>query len=171
MISDDATIEFITGITSTYNTYEFVLAGVTPASDGVDFNLSISDDGGVSWEAGATDYSYASGSVYSSGSTGVDATNGNTETSGVPVTAGLVNGAAAGENMSGTIRMYEPASASLYCLFQTQLALMETTANRIRVMSGMGSSNAAAAVNGVRFNFSTGNFDGGRISLFGIKHT
>ena len=168
VISGDATIDFVTGIDDTYETYEFVLSGVVPANDGVDLYLAYSDDAGVSWEAGASDYSYATGS---NTSVPAEANNGNTTLATGVLTPSVIIGSAAGEHISGTIRMHGPANTDVNTLWETRLVMMETTANRVRSLHGVLSANVTTAVDGVQFLFSAGNLESGRITLFGIKHT
>lgn len=157
--STSATLDFTTGIDDTYDVYLFELVNITPASDGVELNLRISQDSGSTWKASANNYEWRQ-----------DMTSGSSSTSATEIQIGENLGNAAAESYCGTVRLYNPSNTTKHKLF----AGMSTHWNNagttlLELQACAGSYNAdTAAINGVQFLMSSGNIASGTIYLYGV---
>jgi len=167
--SSSATLDFTTNLTSTYDAYLFVLAGLIPQTNAQDLWIRISTDGGGTWKSGGTDYRYMSLLLgYATGGTNslaaaqlqVNATG-----------AGTTNiSNAAGNTINGCIYLFNPAVAT-FPAFSMNLCFVDSAAGYEVTSVGSGAYNTAAAINGVRFLMSSGNITSGVIRLYGIKNS
>jgi len=150
--SNSPSLDFTTGINSTYDEYIFVFIGIIPATNGVNGWIRVSQDGGSTWKSGATDYDNAAAQIATSGT--------------------LTN--ASTDGLSGEIKLWKPSSTAIHKQFspyyrnvmQTQGGVLSTSLN----WGGVFSLNANA-VNGVRFMMSSGNIASGSILMYGKKKT
>lgn len=152
--SASATLDFTTSIDSTYNLYAFVMDALKPASDGIALYMRTSANSGSSWDSGVSDYAFQN--AYSWGSS----TNNSSIVTGASDVGNSTN-----EFTNGTIFCYNP-SAAQYCLFQG-INVGQSSATTPSQATMMGARRSAAAVNGVRFYFQTGNIASGTIKLYG----
>ena len=56
--SASAQVDFTSGITSAYSEYVLKMIDVVPATNGTNLNFRVSEDGGATFKAGASDYAY-----------------------------------------------------------------------------------------------------------------
>src|SRR4249920_2654704 len=68
-----ASVDFTSGIDATYDEYEFRLAGVATSIVDTQLQMRVSNNGGSSWNSGASDYVYA---YHRSDSFGTDSAGG-----------------------------------------------------------------------------------------------
>lgn len=163
-----ATVDFASGIDSTYD--EYILRGwLQPATDQVDLWLRFSDDGGVTYEADAADYGYGAGGNsdsasyhLGSGSSGADQIRLTTSS-----TTDLV-GNASTEYIQFKITFAKPDSTSLNKLVLFDCAWLDT-ATQVNRSYGAAQMIATAAANGARLLFSSGNVAAGFVELIGVK--
>ena len=177
--SNVTTVAITSGITSTYGEYIFGFYNVNPASDGnVFFQWNASVDGGSNY---LTTTSAASGWItthfnsYHDDGTSATATaldyqssydrpvgTNKTDTILMP---GIGNGA--DECGSGVLHLFNPSSSTYVKHFLFQNAQHQ---NEDRASSNFvaGYINHTSAVNAVRFNMSSGNFDA-TIKMWGVK--
>jgi hypothetical protein len=167
----DATATFTSShITSTYKEYMFVFNNIHPETNqkylrfhpsidnGSNYNLSLTsamftayhrEDGG-----GLTALEYASGFDTASGSTHyISADTGSNNDDGV----------------SGIMRLYNPSSTTFvkHYHIQTVTSSGDGTQYAYNVL-GSGYVNTTSAVNNVKFDFNSGEIQGGTIDLFGV---
>jgi len=164
--SNSASISFTTGIDSTYKEYQFYFINLAPRTDNVNFTFNLSTDSGSNYNVTKT-------------TTAFEAYHGEADTYGVLAYAGfslaqstafqtLMNdlGNGADENNSGTLALFNPSSTTYVKHFFTQ-----TSRNAHNDIAGnqfvAGYGNTTSAVNAVRFQMSSGNFDG-TILMYGI---
>jgi hypothetical protein len=166
-----SSIEFTSGIDSTYETYMFLLEGITNDStlDGSQsvLQLDVSSDGGTSYginaySATSANYSINGGQAlsYLSALDSVNSTN--------PVSlSGYGETGDTGYNNSGTVYLHNPTSSTL-----TKYAVGRIS---YKNSGGVGDLLSAARfdyssdIDAVKFKLSTGNFTAGSISLYGVK--
>ena len=145
-----ASINFTSGIDSTYDVYCFVIAGLHPANDAVDLKMLASTDGGSSYLTsgylGAATISFG----ISQGMGGV--------------------GNANDEGVSGRSYLYIPSNTSLVTMQEHTIISKNSGGNAADAHDGS-LYNSASAVDAVQFKFSGGNIDSGRITLYGIAHS
>jgi hypothetical protein len=166
--SNSASISFTTGITSTYKEYQFYFVNINPATNDVRFQFNLSTDGGSNYNVTKTStyfiaYGDEGGSDVGLGySVGEDLAQG---TGFQTLAQGIGNGA--DESASGTLQIFNPSSTTYVKHFIGRLSNYEN-ANRIFDCFSAGYGNTTSAINAVRFQMSSGNFDG-KILMFGIN--
>lgn len=166
--SSSATLDFDSGIDSTYDDYILVCKGLTPATDDVQLLARIAT-AGPTWQAGAGAYQWG-GSVVSIGGT----VAGDGSSSGGPTTAMCLNGSAtskvgsaSGEGVDLVIRFSAPAGSNRK-RFAWQ-GVFTTAAGNDAAVSGAGSYGSTTAIVGVRLLFSSGNIASGSATLYGVR--
>lgn len=159
--ANDASLDFVTGIDATYDAYLFVLTNIAPATDNDDLQLLVDSDGGASFETSGYQYH---GRSYSASLDAPAISRSETGTR-FAITGGSV-GSAAGEAVSGTIFVHDPADATEPVKVDSALTYA-TGAGVMQAhrMAGL----AIAAVDAFQFKFGTGNIASGAIALYGLK--
>jgi hypothetical protein len=125
--------------------------------------LRTSTNAGSSYDAGASDYSWAFSNINDS-STVSD--NGATASTSPQVGTSLGN--ASTKSFSGEIKLYKPTSAAFHTLFQFDGVYVSAANSTIRVY-GIGRRLTAADVDAIRFVMSAGNIAEGDFALYGIR--
>lgn len=163
--SNDATVEFSSGIDSTYDEYIVSLLGVVPALDEKGFWLRTGGDGGASFDSGASDYQWVN--HYAQHNT--SGSSGNTSDSEIQLagmTSVIVGSAANESGVNGHIHLIRPA-ASTYTDIWGQVGF-ETPDGELATQQVAGQRQAAAAVDAIQFLFSSGNIESGEFKLYGV---
>lgn len=162
--SASASLDFTEFDASRFDSYVFVLQNLRPANDNVEFFARLSNNGGSSYNAGGSDYSWTSiGLVHDASPLSKGASVGD---SAVRVAqTGVGNGA--NEGVNGTVRLFAPGEA-----LRTRMTFDVTVTNQTGpelFMTGSGVRLAAQADNAIRFLFSTGNVGSGSIIMYGLR--
>lgn len=160
--SSSSSLDF-TGIDGTFNKYLLDLSDIVPATDGAIPYIRISDDGGVTFENGASAYNYEQGQIASGSFTGATAT-----TTQISLSPNSGVGNATSEGLSGRVYMETPATAARKTSFNWFLSLNSGT-GAIRSIWGNGQYQTAVATNGVQLLFSSGNIASGTVTLYGLR--
>lgn len=163
--SNVATVDFDSGIDSTYRDYLITISDMVCATDGTELLVRVSDDGGATWEADAGDYRWSdwrwneTGGSINTGSASATEMN-------LMTTAALGNDT--GEALSGWIKFFNPSgsSRSKYFLW---FIVFRSNEGKLTVVTGGGCLNATTAIQGVRFLMSSGNISSGTFKLYGLK--
>jgi len=165
--SGDSSIDFVTSIDSTYDSYEIHLLNIVPANDNVILYLRTSTDAST-FDAGASDYSW--GFIHNSAISTV-AGSGDISSTHIPI-AGSGGGVGSDTNelgVSGKLTLVRPSEATY-----TQVVFVgmhnQFTPFHTPIVLG-GARNSAADVNGIRFIFSAGDVESGLFTLYGIKRS
>lgn len=142
-----------------YRKYRLELENVYCSSDGFTLRMRTSTDGGSTFDSGASNYGYAYGA---SGTYGpVSNTGTYIETSSNMV------GSATDEGLWGEIDFNDPLNASLKTFARWQIFGRIYNSAAANIITGAGYRDSAADVDTVQLYFSSGNFAGGKIRLFG----
>ena len=159
--SASATLDFTTGLTSTYNLYVFIFDRVLNATNTQEFLVRTSTDGGSTYDAGASDYAY---SLESNNLTINDITNDNGA-----LGINVIN--TAGETgVSGFVYLFSPSDATR-CMMVGRTGFYDNTDFQETCMVSSNVRHATANVDAVRFFYSSGNITSGTIYLYGIAKT
>jgi len=166
--NNSASLSFTSGINSTYKEYQFWFIDVHSRTDNVPLGFNLSTDSGSNYNVTKTSTFFR---VYHSEDDGEAALNYQgafdlaQSTSDQPITNGLGNGA--DENGGGYMSLFNPASTTYV---KHYIAITNIYEQSNMSMSGYtgGYGNTTSAINAVRFQMSSGNFDG-TILMFGIK--
>jgi len=161
----DASLDFESTLSSTYDTYLFeIVDSLIPATDGVDLYIRCSTDGGLSYDAG-NNYAFTNhvNSFSSQTPTGVAV--------GSPTTAFRVANAAeigndANWGVSGNLKFFNP-NGSDYKRLRFIGDYLKNTTVHIRV-DGRFAYLSTSVVDAIQFLFSNGNIASGKIRSYGV---
>lgn len=163
--SNSATIDFTSGIDDTYDAYFLTFAHVEPATDGVDFNLRISTNGGSSYDSG-TNYRYHTSALLDTSAAyaaNVAGPVGSTE---------LLLLKTMGIDHDGSGFLYFYPRGSMYKQFVGQGEYVQRTgpSHYNATVSTIGGRNVlTTAVNAIRLFMSSGNILSGEFALYGVR--
>jgi hypothetical protein len=167
--SASASIEFTSGIDSTYKGYVFYFVNMHPSSDNVNFQFNLSTDGGSTYAVTKTT-TYIYTEVSEGGSGGALGYNGSLDLAQSTSYQSLMNnvGADSDQGVSGYIHLFNPSSTTFVKHFITKES---TNASNDYSYSSYvaGYGNTTSAINAVDFKMSSGNIDAGEILLFGVN--
>ena len=166
--SDSASIDFTSGIDSTYKEYIFKLYDIHPTNDGVDIRVNFRD-GGSSFDATKTSsffwaYHDEGGSTtilqYSTGrdlaqSTSADALSGNI-------------GADNDQSGVATLHLFDPSNTTFVKHYIATSNVYEDGNYTINSYSA-GYCNTTSAIDGVQFIMSSGTIQSGTIKMYGVS--
>jgi hypothetical protein len=165
--SNSASISFTTGINSTYKEYQFYFINIAPRTDSSQFQFNMSTDSGSNYNVTKTTTVFRAFADEANTNAGLVYRDGQDlaqSTSFQALSEGMGNGA--DENGAGSMSLFNPSSTTyvknFISLFQ-EYNSGDYTGNQF--VAGYG--NTTSAVNAVRFQMSSGNFDG-TILMYGI---
>ena len=166
--SASASIDFTSGIDSTYDSYVFKFINIHPSTDASEFQFNLSTDGGSNYNVIKTTtmfYAYQTESGSSTGS-GYD---GNLDlaqsTSDQIIMENLGNGN--DENGSGYLHLFNPSSTTFVKHFISR-GVRNGSADYCVDYYMAGYGNTTSAINAIDFKFSSGNIDDGIIKMYGV---
>lgn len=161
--SASSSLDFTKGFATAngYDVIEFHAIDIVPATDNANFSMRTSTDGGGSYDAG-TGYHYADLRFEALQSLAEDDSGSD---SALLLAAGV--GSAAGEAVSGTIRLFKPSSTT-YTRVSYHLTYV-TDSGLLTLSVGAGARASNEDVDAVRFIFGTGNITSGTIRMYGAK--
>jgi len=165
--SSSSTIDFTSGIDSTYKEYQFHFTDIHPATDNVDF-MVLFRDGSSAFDATVTSSSFdayhneaddATGLAYNTGMDLAQATSGQK----------LIEDQGNDNDQcgSGILYLFDPSSTTFVKHFIARTRNThhgDYTADEFVA----GYCNVTAAIDGVQFKFSSGNIDAGTIKMYGV---
>ena len=166
--SASASISFTTGIDATYKAYKFVFTDINPVTDNTQFQFNMSTDGGSNYNVTkTTTFFYA---IHRENDTvaaldyasSLDLAQ-STSFQAIAHEAGND----ADESIAGTLTLFNPSSEIFVKHFigtNNHNQYAEYSINNFQA----GYGNTTSAVNAIRFQMSSGNFDG-TIYMYGIK--
>ena len=167
--SGSASISFTSGIDSTYPIYKFEFINIHPQTDDITFQFNMSTDGGSNYNVTKTttffvDYHFendvATDLTYETATDLAQSTAYQTLDYGV--------GADNDQQISGYLYLYNPSSTTFVKHFMGRMAnAYSYDVSHNTHVAGYG--NTTSAINGVRFQMSSGNIDSGTIKLYGIR--
>jgi hypothetical protein len=166
--SASATISFTTGLDSTYDEYIFKFIDIHPATNDINFTFNMSTDSGSNYNVTKTTTLFKAVHLESDATATLSYQTSHDlaqSTAFQPIMEGVGNGA--DESGSGTLTLFNPSST-------TYVKHFISSCNSYRHADGSdnwylaGYGNTTSAVNAIRFQMSSGNFDG-TIKLYGVK--
>jgi hypothetical protein len=161
-ISNDATVDITSNITTTYDLYKIELINIVPATDATTLYARVSTS--ASFNSGATDYSWDLEQNDSAGAWNNTDNDGDTE---IPL--GLASmGSTGGESLCGNLFLFNPASATYHTLLQGKVVSYNAESQLERGTVD-GAFRTAEANDGIQFLASSGNLTSGTIRIYGVK--
>ena len=167
--SASASIEFTSGIDSTYKEYIFYFVNIHPANDAVKFQFNLSTDGGSTYAVTKTTTFFRARHREDDAVTSLDYSTGNDlaqSTSDQVLDDGLGNDN--DQALSGSLTLFNPSSTTFVKHFISDINEIQDNDMSLRgFVAGYG--NTTSAINAVKFQMSSGNIDAGQILLFGVN--
>ncbi len=167
--SSSSTLNFTSGIDSTYKEYIFSFINIHPASGGVSFLFNMSVDSGSNYNVTKTS-SYFRAYHYEDSSNGALGYDGDGDlqqsTDFQVLTQGI--GADNDQCVSGQLHLFDPSSTTFvknYISNFNRCHASDITVNEFA--SGYG--NTTSSIDAVQFKMSSGNIDSGIIKMFGVS--
>ena len=160
--SSTSTVDFTTGIDSTYDSYVLVGSLAVPVNDAVSSDIRVHSGG--AWKT--ANYQSAVRSHDSDGGLGVVGSNSN----GGAVTMANDVGSAVGEGISFTLTLHNPSNAAIYKHIDGSSTWDQSVGNTVHTLFGGSWKAGTGAVDGIRMLFGSGNIESGKFSLYGVKN-
>ena len=167
--SSSATIDFTSGIDSTYDSYVFKFYDIHPSGNNTEFDVLFSSNGGSSYGLTKTTTAFyalhneADSVTAFTYSTGTDLAQ-STSAKNLMVNVGDGND----ESGAGTMQLFNPSSTTFVKHFIANVNIYDEGAQTVNRYTA-GYVNTTSAINAVRFQMSSGNIDSGVIKLYGIS--
>ena len=167
--SNSANLSITSGIDSTYKEYIFKFINIHPVTDGADFTMNFSVDGGSNYNVTKTS------SIFQSyhGEGGENPTfNYDEDRDLAQSTAYQVimqdPGNENDESGSGTLHLFDPSNTTSVKHFIADIHEHQGSNYAVRkFVAGYG--NTTSAINAIDFKFASGNIDSGVIKLYGVS--
>lgn len=161
--ASSATIDFTSGITSTYDKYIVIGTSIVPASSGTDIWLRVSEDNGSSFKAGATDYFWAVGTATDVATTGNAGAQNDTK---IKLNIAITSSA----SFATSFELHIPGPSGSSSKKQVWYDSAQFNGSNFVRLYGAGLYNGTVnPVNGLRFMMSSGNLASGNFALYGVK--
>ena len=167
--SASASIEFTSGIDSTYDNYVFKFINIHPQTDNVTFQMNFSTDNGSNYNVTKTTTYWRAYHDESDTGANIDyqvAQDLAQSTSDQPIAQQCGNDN--DQNTSGMLHLYNPSSTTYVKHFLAKSN--HTTENNYNLnIFVAGYANTTSAINAIIFRMSSGNIDDGIIKMYGVK--
>jgi hypothetical protein len=167
--SSSASLSFTSGIDSTYDSYVFKFINLHPQNDGRNFKFQFSTDGGSTYTVNMTTTFF--NAIHSEDDTSYAQLQYETALDVAQSYPADLIGAIGfdnDENLCGTFQLFNPSSTTFVKHFISRISSSHDFPMANDNFVG-GYANTTSAINGIKFNFSTGNIDSGVIKLYGIS--
>ena len=167
--SSSATIDFTSGLDSTYKEYIFKFYDVHPATDNADFNFQTSTNGGSSYGVTVTNtyfsaYHNEGGSytslAYRSGVDLAQSTN--------FIELGDEIGNENDQCFAATLHLFDPSNTTFVKHYLYRGSHTQGNGDYMVDILAAGYFNTTSALDAIQFKFSSGNIDAGTIKLYGV---
>ena len=166
--SASASIEFTSGIDSTYDSYVFKFINIHPQTDRDEFQFNLSTDGGSNYNVTkTTTFFYAFHAEDDSFTTLTYASGNDLAQSSSDQLIGHNIDNDNDSNLSGNLTLFNPSSTTYVKHFIGVSNYMYDANTSNPYIAGYG--NTTSAVNAIRFQFASGNIDDGIIKMYGVS--
>ena len=170
--SSSASIEFTSGIDSTYDVYKFEFINIHPSTDNVSFQFNLSTDSGSNYNVTKTTTFFDAGQNEAGTDTPFGYAAGRDLAQSTSDQVIMGNGANLGadndQSSSGIIHLFNPSS-SIYVKHFIGVAHSIEYRDYAWRSTFAGYGNTTSAVDAIKFVMSSGNIDAGTIKMYGIK--
>ena len=167
--SSSSTIDFTSGIDSTYKEYVFKFTDVHPATNNVYFSFQGNAAGGADFNETITSTFFRSGNNEADNDAFLSYDVSNDQAQGTAfqnITRNIGNGN--DECSSGTLRIFNPADGTFVKHFIARFSSYIENDQMVD-LNVAGYFNTTTALTRVQFKFNSGNIDAGDICLYGIN--
>ena len=167
--SSSATVEFTSGIDSTYKEYIFKFIDIHPSGTNTELDVTFSSNGGSSYGLTKTTTAFyalhneADSTTTLTYSTGTDLAQ-STSAKNLMVNVGDGND----ESGAGTMHLFDPSNTTFVKHFIANVNIYDESAQTVNRYTA-GYVNTTSAINAIQFKMSSGNIDSGVIKLYGVS--
>ena len=168
--SGSASIEFTSGIDSTYPIYKFEFISIHPATDDVNFQFNMSTDGGSTYAVTKTSTAFGAyhDEIFDDSILYYDTSRDLAQSTGSQPFFTLPTSSDNDHASNGELILFNPSSDTFVKHYISRTA--STSKNDYSVDSYIaGYGNTTSSIDAVKFQMSSGNIDSGTIKLYGIK--
>lgn len=169
--SSSASIEFTSGIDSTYDSYVFKFIDIHPQTDDVDFSFNLSSDGGSNYNVTKTSSYFWAYHQEADGGHGLAYVSANDLAQGTGEQILFGNAGINNENdgsFAGSLTIFKPSDTTFVKHWISEHNGMHHNDLTVNGRSA-GYANTTSAINAIRFQMSSGNIDDGIIKLYGVS--
>ena len=172
--SSSATIDFTSGIDSTYDKYVFKFINIHPANDDQTFTLNFSTDGGSNYNVVKTTTAFRAYNTEQDNENGLQYLTGADMAQGTGYVELIEDTTISNENdfsLNGYLCLYNPSSTTFVKHYMSVINSIKQDATKDYALNNYfaGYANTTSAINGVSFKMASGNIDSGVIKLYGIS--
>ena len=164
--SSDSTLDFTSGIDSTYDEYVFKFIDVHPSDNGPVFRVNFRD-GSTAYDAVKTTTSFRIHHDEGDTATALTYVTSEDLAQGTGVQHIANSGSDNDQCMTGYLHLFAPSDTTFVKHFIVR-TISSHSADYIEEWNVAGYCNTTTAIDGVQFSFASGNIDAGTISLYGI---
>ena len=172
--SGSATIDFTSGIDTTYKEYVFILKNIHPATDGAEFGFQVDTGTNTNYNITCTSTVFKAQHRQDAVVSGLSYDTGMDQAQGTALQQLALNpdGSDASDNIAGILHLYNPASTTFVKHFTgTFQYTYDGDGNEQYSFQTFvnGYFNTTTAITRPQFKFASGNIDAGTITLYGIS--
>ena len=167
--SSSSTVDFTSGIDSTYPIYKFEFINIHPATDDVDLTFQVDTGTNTNYNQTITSTTFQVYQPEDGSSNTLEYKTNRDQAQGTafqPLCQDIGN--ANDESMSGYLQIFNPSSSTFVKHFMGIGTNVYSGDASIQIYSA-GYINTTTAITRVRFKMDSGNIDSGTIKLYGIK--
>ena len=167
--SSSATIDFTSGIDSTYKEYIFKFYDIHPSADDKTFQFNMSADSGSNYNVTKTTTVFKANHDEGDSATNLTYDTGEDLAQGTGFqTLGNGVGGDNDQSLSGTLHLFDPSNTTFvkHFISTIQYYAFNDYTNNFYVA---GYGNTTSAVDAVQFKFNSGNIDSGTIKMYGVS--
>ena len=167
--STSATLEFTSGIDSTYDVYEFRFTNMHPATDDTELQFQFNAAGGSGYNETITSTAFRAYHPEAGGDAEVGYHTSSDQAQGTSferIVHGIGNDNDQG--VSGMLTLYGPSSTS-YVKHWVLKVSNSQSADQAYNMNKAGYINTTSAIDDIQFKMASGNIDAGVIKMFGVS--
>jgi hypothetical protein len=165
--SSSSSLQFTSGIDSTYKEYLFIFTSLHFSDDACNFKFNFRD-GGSNFDATKTSTTFKAHHDEADSTTALAYLNRDVANGTGDQTVAQNIGNANDESLVGYMHLFNPSSTTFVKHFMGQTQYYETN-NYTETVYFAGYNNVTAAIDGVKFDASAGTIDSGTITLYGIN--
>ena len=167
--SGSASIEFTSGIDSTYPIYRFEFINILPQNDQVEFSFNFSVDGGSNYNVTKTSTFIEVFHLENDANAGIGyASSHDLAQSTAFQKLNSNQGNLSDESASGYLQIFNPSSTTFVKHYLSNMSSVYYLEYLGQDLSA-GYGNTTNSINSIKFQYSSGNINSGTIKLYGIK--
>ena len=167
--SSDATINFTSGIDSTYGEYIFRFYNIHPETDSQAFTFQGSIDGGSNYNVAMTTSNFRAGHREGDTFAAVGYKTDQDQAQGTAYQNFIYDiDNDADSNTAGELHIFNPASTTFVKHFYARFSGLYSSAGNFDSYTA-GYFNTTSAINAISFKFASGDIDVGTLKMWGVK--